>query len=507
MSVQLTSHLLELPPAWLALLFQHVASGHGGLGNAAALSQTCTFLHSLSEGPAVTYINLFWAAAISSPGHPFWQWIVRRSGRVDGLSITLSVGENDDELSAWMQPLQTLSTIHSLQLRVEWVGIIDDMDHTCVAQWLKQHGQLISHLTVEVEVSEDRLKLREFSEAAAPCRSISLAIQHDGEEVDLADLHPVAGSLKRLTCETRGDHDSIIGASAFSSMSQLTYLELLREDFQNEEPWEFLARLPSLQQLDLSARATGDPSPLSALTQLTSLHLQSCGHLAPDRAPFSFSSLQPLSTLRQLEVLQLDTYACAATSLQGLAGLSSLKLLELKYADNLMNLEGISSGLTNLLILSAHDLVRLAGIEGCTSLEKLTLDDCGVSSLRPLMGLSSLKQLAVSQCNVTSLEGLRSMSLQSLTLKGCHCLTQLSGVEHLSALTSLEVRDCGVTSLQPLSQLGEGLQLLTVCWCKEVHEEVLELPHVQPTADVVVVYSNVKEVVLAEGVRRAVRQV
>jgi hypothetical protein len=66
------------------------------------------------------------------------------------------------------------------------------------------------------------------------------------------------------------------------------------------------------------------------------------------------------------------------------------------------------------------------------------------------------------------------------------------------------VTHSGVTSLQPLSQLGEGLQILRVYGCTGVQEEVLELPHVQPTADVDVSCSNLREVVLAGGVRRAV---
>jgi hypothetical protein len=48
------------------------------------------------------------------------------------------------------------------------------------------------------------------------------------------------------------------------------------------------------------------------------------------------------------------------------------------------------------------------------------------------------------------------------------------------------------------------LQKLVVKECSAVQEEVLELPHVKPTADVVVESSNVKEVVLAGGVRRDV---
>jgi hypothetical protein len=69
----------------------------------------------------------------------------------------------------------------------------------------------------------------------------------------------------------------------------------------------------------------------------------------------------------------------------------------------------------------------------------------------------------------------------------------------------LELTICDeVTSLEPLSQLGEGLQELKVYGCRRVQEEVLELPHVQPTAVVDVEESNVREVVLAGGLRRAV---
>ena len=81
----------------------------------------------------------------------------------------------------------------------------------------------------------------------------------------------------------------------------------------------------------------------------------------------------------------------------------------------------------------------------------------------------------------------------------------LAGVESFGALKELQLWDCGVTSLQPLShRLGPGLQKLYVSYCRQVEEEVLELPHVQLTAEVKFVRSNVREVVLAGGIRRAV---
>jgi hypothetical protein len=400
--------------------------------------------------------------------------------------------------------MQILSGIPGLQLKVEWVGTIADRNHACIAQWLKQYGQLISHLNVQVHVSDARLKLREFAEAAASCRSLELALLHSSSEVvDLADLDPVAGCLCRFNCSGYG---SLIGISAFSSMSRLVALRLDSEDFGSEEPW-VLAKLRSLQQLELlHFTARGDPSPLSALTGLSLLNLNSLDLPADDA---SFSSLQPLSTLQQLEVLQMRNRVCDATSLEGLAGLSKLKKLELDCFGWLQSLEGINPGVVKLIISNDYPKpMTLAGIEGCTRLEKLVLNDLGVTSLEPLRGLSSMKELYLMARWLTSLESLDSMPLRSLTLTYCDSLTQLSGVEHLSALKSLKVICCdGVTSLQPLSQLGPGLQELEVCGCSKVREEVLELPHVQPTADVDVKDSNVREVVLAGGVRRAVRPV
>jgi hypothetical protein len=419
-----------------------------------------------------------------------------------------NVTDNADQLPAWSQPLQTLSGILGLQLRVEWVDTISRLRHPCISQWLKQHGHIISHITAGIHVSEE-LKLRDFSKAAACCKSIDLTVSHSSTQlIYLADLDPVAGSLWSLDCRPSvgsGWCGRVGGGSAFNSMSQLTALNLTLEHLGNEEPWAVLGKLTSLQQLELNVGASGDPSPLSALTGLTCLILNSLGRV---ETRFSFDSLQPLSTLQQLERLHLVSHACAATSLQGLAGLSSLKRLEVRLPPNggqLRSLEGISHGLVDVSVSFAPELVSLAGIQSCTRIEKLYVFDCGVSSLQHLGCLSSLKQLVVSECDLTSLEGLPSRSLQDLSLSGCSSITQLSGAEHLTALTSLELVCCGVTSLQPLSLSRQGLQKLVVHQCESVQEEVLELPHTLPTLDVVVTCSNVKAVVLAGGVRRVVQ--
>ena len=80
----------------------------------------------------------------------------------------------------------------------------------------------------------------------------------------------------------------------------------------------------------------------------------------------------------------------------------------------------------------------------------------------------------------------------------------MQGAEKLTVLEHLRLQGCrGVTSLKPLGGLGSQVKKLHVKQCTRVVEEVLELPNIQPTADVVVAGSNVHEVVLAGGIRRA----
>jgi hypothetical protein len=321
-----------------------------------------------------------------------------------------------------------LASLVRVKLRVNWVTEIDHMAHPFIAQWLPQYGHLINHLIVKLYIRWGRLALKQFSREAALCKSIDLGVRcHFNEVVDLSDLNAVAGFLQHFSCEPHGDWAvlTLRGLGTLTSMSQLTSLHLNCEGFVgfgDDEPWELLAQLTSLQELDLKLRAAnGGPSTVSALTNLSSLMFNNRGDVrADDLALPKFSSLQPLSTLQQLEVLHLKGHACeTTTSLQGLAGLSKLKVLKFDHATELSSLEGISPAVTALSIWHAESLVSLIGIEVCTSLDKLSLCSCCIlSSLYPSKGLSRMTELEAHWCAITSLEGLESMSLQSLSLLG-----------------------------------------------------------------------------------------
>ena len=429
--------LVDLPSTWLAHLVQHVASGAGGLASAAVFSQTCKTFNSLSESSAVMYRNLHLSKPVTSYlYHHFFLWLAKRENRVAGLTAGLRLGFGDPVPEA--EQLELMFSIPGLHLNIRNTVGMTGSDDPFMTKVLRPYGHLIDHLSSFVRIRGD-LTLQNFCKAAAPCRSLAFIARFDlGKEMNMVALDHVAGSLVQLHLENIVMIRNVENVSSLALLSQLSSLRLQEVDFGAEEPWIHLVGLTNLKQLSLWVAAPGDCSGLSALTRPSSLALRSYGvdHEDLEVIPYTFSSLQPLSTLQQLEELELHEEACSATSLHGLAELSSLKTLMLE-GPMLKSLQGISTGLTSLAIERAPQLVSLAGFEGLTALQQLSLFECGV------------------------------------------------------------------TSLQPIGQLVGGLKELKVTNCYSVQEDVLELPHIQPTADVSVEDSNVEEVVLAGGVRRA----
>ena len=501
--------VLELPSTWLAHLVQHVALGAGGLASAAALSQTCKSFHTLSESSAVMYRNLHLGSQVNSLDHPFFQWLAKRHSRVAGLTAKLQLPIVNSP-GPVPEQLRVLFGIPGLHLTLRSDVLESAPDDPLMTKVLRPHGHLIDHLISEVWINEDGLKLQDFCEAAAPCRSLDLTIRSFSEEPhNMGALSSVAGSLVRLNLySTTSRFNKLESGSSVSLLSQLTSLSLDKYDFGDEAPWIHLAGLTNLKNLFLRVAASGDPSPLSVLTRLSSLELQSLklgGWQGGLPVPCTFSSMQPFSTMPQLVELVLKEEACSATSLHGLAGLSRLTTLRL-MAPMLKSLEGVSTGLSTLFIYGAQQLESLAGVEPLQGLQGITVLRTGVTSLHPLAALGSLGDLHIGGAftSLAGLEGNICLRLHSLNLEYCWQLRQISGIEGLTALQELTIYGAGVTSLQPVGQLVGGLRKLTVWNCSNVQEKVLELPHIQPTADVVFGLVKVKELVLAGGVRKEV---
>ena len=260
--------ILELPRTWLAQLVQHVASGFGRLTTAAALSQTCKSFHALSEDPAITYRNLSLDKPLHSLRHPFFLWLARRQGRVAGLTAELQLLTVDGpELGP--EELQLMFSIPGLHIILRCDMVLYKPDDPFMTKVLRPHGRVIDHLISVVQIQENGLKLEDFCEAAAACRSVDFTVQgYPAEPINMSAFHPMAGSLVRLKLRSAPPVtrklESVI---SLSLLSQLTSLSLVNFNFGAEQPWIHLAALTDLKQLTLHGAASGDPS----LTGLSSL--------------------------------------------------------------------------------------------------------------------------------------------------------------------------------------------------------------------------------------------
>jgi hypothetical protein len=377
-----------------------------------------------------------------------------------------------------------LSMIRNLHLSVCWVGAaLSSLDEPFVTQCLKPYGHMFDHIKVHVVVSEESMPAAGFAKAAAACKSLDLTVSSsDVDSVDISGLQNVADSLVKLKLVSKALECSVAGVTTLSSLTRLRSLESncrMRED-----ACVPLAALTSLESLNIFINAHGGPAPVSALTGLSYLQLSTQEH-----AYFQLSSLHPLSELQQLEGLHLSGCCISVTSLHGLAGLSKLTDLSFKGRNaGLASLDGLNPNLTRLELHHMQALDTLDGLSALVSLRELSLSSVFSSpSLSALLGLSSLQCLRFGLHGLTSLEGTLPGSLRTLTLDCCPSLQGLSGIQELSSLQSLIVIACQkVTSLQPVAEVAGGLTRLSLNYCHHIHDEVLELPNLHPSAKLLI---------------------
>lgn len=143
-----------------------------------------------------------------------------------------------------------------------------------------------------------------------------------------------------------------------------------------------------------------------------------------------------------------------------------------------IELEDLASMLTapeQLIELSVADITSLEAISSFLNLERLTLDDAAVSSLKPLVTLKNLKALTVIDSEdsdsgiqigekkeritdynaISMLKNLEFLSLKSDLIK------DFSFIKELPVLTALELNDLAIISLEPLTSVS-GLTRLTL---------------------------------------------
>jgi len=276
--------------------------------------------------------------------------------------------------------------------------------------------------------------------------------EYDDERMfaEFADLQPLAKlqSLQNLDLTGTGvtDLQPLAGLKALQSLS------LFDTGISDLQP---LARLHALHNLDLAATSVSDLRPLDRLRELQDLDLSdsSVSDLRPlaelgklRKLSLTFnrgiSDLQPLDGLRELQDLGLsDT---CVSNVQPLAGLRKLRTLDLSLCSGILDVRALDK-LRELqdLDLSNTGVVDLQPLAELRKLRRLNLSLCGVSDLRPLNRLGKLQHLDLSDTKVADLQPLAELQkLQSLNLSYCSDIADLRPLSRFQALQSLELYGC-----------------------------------------------------------------
>jgi len=88
-----------------------------------------------------------------------------------------------------------------------------------------------------------------------------------------------------------------------------------------------------------------------------------------------------------------------------------------------------------------------------TSVTELYLWGSKVKDLRGIEGLTCLKNLQMYHTDVADLPPLAGLSIETLNLQGCDCITDITPLSTLKSLQFLDLRDVSFPDIAPLSEL------------------------------------------------------
>lgn len=368
----------------------------------------------------------------------------------------------------------------------------------------------------------------------SPLQGLTNLISLELRSNQISDISPLSG-LANLT-ELCLDRNPISDISALQGLTSLQYLSLIHNQIGDISP---LSGLGNLTDLIISYNQISDITPLQHLTKLRQLHL--AANNISDITPLSnltnltslglddnqISDITPLSALPNLNSLVLrgnritdiqplaaNTWVCGLLDLRhnplSAASLGiyipqlKLKMSETRvdYDDPVVtfpdpNLDRLVrqairkptgdiyqselAGLTELWA-RASDITDLSGLEYCTSLTHLELQNNRIGNITPLRGLTGLAYLYLMNNQINDISPLSNLTdLTVLNLEG----NQIGNITPLHDLTSLTVLNlygnqvgdigplAGLTSLTELclaanqvSAIGplSGLTNLTTLW-------------------------------------------
>ncbi|MXX14469.1 MAG: hypothetical protein F4Z86_13655 [Gemmatimonadetes bacterium] len=262
---------------------------------------------------------------------------------------------------------------------------------------------------------------------------------------DLTGLE-FATRLTRLNLDMEGLSNSnrIYDLSPLSSLTNLTSLEL---SFTGLTDISALGHLTSLTTLWLRHNLISDISPLANLTNLEELHLR-------DNL---ISDISPLANLTNLEALDLVSNNISDVS--ALAGLTNLIGLDLS-SNNISDVSALA-GLTNLivLVLGENAISDVSTLAGLTRLERLDLSSNNISDVSALAGLTNLIMLGLDSNNISNVAILANLTNLIYLALGNNAISDVSALAGLNYLTGLGLSRNTISDISVLSDLT-GLKWL-----------------------------------------------
>jgi len=216
-----------------------------------------------------------------------------------------------------------------------------------------------------------------------------------------------------------------IDAAPLATLKAIKRLSFHTHSMQRVRNIGHIAKLTTLEDLDISFQNVMDSSVVANLTKLRKLSIRSN----------PLKDLSGLALLTELE--ELDIGYVPAQDLRPLANLKKLRDLS---ADG----------------VGARDITAIAGL---TRLEKLNLGNNHISSLDALSGLSRLKALSIfANHELTSIEGLRALPLEELFLVEDR-LTDISVLGAIQTLKLLDLERNRIVDVRPLAGLKNLVDL------------------------------------------------
>lgn len=207
--------------------------------------------------------------------------------------------------------------------------------------------------------------------------------------------------------------------------------------------YSFLSYLPGLKNLIIMNGSFESLSPISVLSQLETIYIQSCSLTSQD--------MKAISALPKLENLTIT--GCQLSTVEHLSGARNLQNLNLSN-NAIRDLTPLSfmTGLKSL-DLSHNALTNLSGLSTLASLEKLNVSYNSIASIIPISTCVSLKELNLSNNMLDSIASVENFKALTYLSASFNQLINVTAVSNCTALTVLDLGSNQLTDISCLSTL------------------------------------------------------